>query len=296
MAFTASLLLMALLATEWLVRRYVEPNDNLPKHLRIFQEATQSIAAFGDSHVACGFRPLNGAINLGFPGENIENIAHKVALFGKRVKLSHVIVQADVHMFARYRLGEIQGYDALFESAENPLAEASHWIRALSGYHRPKLIAYWRVWFNRGTFENHLRLERNGWQECPDRWRSLEPAGRARMAAERVALHQPMERFPNVPFAARYAEMLRDLVRAGVQVCMVEFPVSAEYRERLAGKTADRVRSWFAQLAKATGSRFFAFGDYFHGEPSSFADADHLSPAAAALFTKRILDDCLTKH
>lgn len=288
--FSGAVFLAGLAASEWLVRTRVEPNDQLPAHLRLFHSTHEASVGFGDSHMACGFSPPAGMVNLAFPGENIETIAYKAGTYFSRRVPGRVIVQAEAHMFARYRTAATRGYNELFDQAPDEQPGLS--IRALGSYHRPKLFAYWQVLWRKGSFESRSKLVQNGATECNDHWTSVLPEARKTQARERAALHQPADDFARSAFAALYQRLLEGLVSKGARVCLVEFPVSPEYKREMPVESYEAARSWFAAQARRLDLRLLPYAGLYAQTPELFSDMDHLTPQGAARFSQRILDEC----
>jgi hypothetical protein len=193
-------------------------------------------------------------------------------------------------MFARYRTKPARGYNALFDRWQGvPSAFSLH---SLSGYHRPKLFAYWEVWLRKGAFESRLKVYPNGWTDCNDHWSAIDPQTRKTLARERALLHQPMVNFAEHEFAAAYRGLLAELLRKGARVCMVEFPISAEYRDAILGRAYQATRSWFAAQARQLDVRYMRTADIYAQRPEMFSDMDHLNAIGAKEFSQLIVHEC----
>jgi hypothetical protein len=228
--------------------------------------------------------------NLAFPGENIDNLRYKVLVYFKRVAPGRIVVQADAHMFARYRTGNDPGYNAAFDLPAEDRTKYSP--RVLSNYHRPKLFAYWNVLFRKGGFDSRLKLQANGWTECAGKWIDRSLVERGTQARERAALHVPAEDFATGNLASAYRDALAALRRTGARLCLVEFPVSDEYRAAIAGPLYQEARDWFGSTATEFGARYLAHAARYSAQPEYFSDMDHLNPTGAAAFTQQILPEC----
>ncbi|MCP5124402.1 MAG: hypothetical protein H6973_01805 [Gammaproteobacteria bacterium] len=290
LALLTGLCVFALVATEWLIRTHVEPNDHLPTHLRLFQMTTALQAGFGDSHMALGFQPPKDWVNLAFPGESIDTLAYKINVLLARTELTRAIVQADAHMFAKYRAKQMLGYNEQFGRSPQELDTIN--LRTLSGYHRPKLLAYWEVWLRKGTFASRTRFHASGWIEGNDNWIALTTEAQEQKARERAALHIPMSDFAVHPFAADYQSLLSNLRNRGIQTCMVEFPVTSTYLHYVDSPNYQAVRIWFAEQARRLNLRLLAYNALYADQPDYFSDMDHLAPKGAHIFSQRIINDC----
>jgi hypothetical protein len=273
-----------------MVRSQVEPNDLLPLHLRLFHSSQERDAGFGDSHMAFGFYPPPGMVNLAFPGENIDNMQYKARKYFATRPPGRVIVQADAHMFAHYRISPTRAYNESFD--KSPDKQSALMPRVLGLYHRPKLLAYWNVWLRKGTFESRLKLSSNGWTESNEHWAEVDPETRKTLVRERATLHEPAEDFSQSAFAGAYRHLIEDLVARGARVCMVEFPVTAEYRQEIFGGTYQAAREWFAAQARQLGVRYMAHAQGYARRPELFGDMDHLNAQGAREFSRLIDGEC----
>ena len=99
----AGVALLLFSASEALVRTSVLHQDEFIAHAHLFMAARDTDAAFGDSHVARGFYPPKGMVNLAYPSEGIEHMDWKVRSYFADKDPGRVIVQADPHLLAPYR-------------------------------------------------------------------------------------------------------------------------------------------------------------------------------------------------
>ncbi|MDQ6771101.1 MAG: hypothetical protein M3Z54_14060 [Gemmatimonadota bacterium] len=268
----------------------MEPNDYLPAHVRLFHSSHAQTIALGDSHMAYGFVPSRDAVNLAFPGETIEDISHKAFSYLSTRRVTRAVVQADAHMFSAYRANTEADYKALFDRTFDDTRAAT--IRTLSGYHRPKLFAYWRVWLLKGSFDARARFHESGWIESADHWELVDERIRQTIARDRAKLQDPIDDFAQQKAALAYAALLARLVKAGVNTCIVEFPVSDEYYNHEDIPKIAAVRHWFAAEAVRLGIRYNSYHREFRNQPQFFSDSDHLSSAGAAAFSEKVVRDC----
>jgi hypothetical protein len=287
----AAVSLTALLATEWLVRTRVDPNDQVSTHVRLVHSAQEHDAGFGDSHMSCGFYPPPGMVNLAFLSENIESLEYKArAYFVKRTP-GRVMVQADAHMFAaHYHVAPARGYNQAYDRPAEE--QRTLYIRALEAYHRTKLFAYWKVFLRQGFFENRIKVKPNGWAECNDRWATLDRETRQSRARIRAMQHEPTGGFSKSALAVAYGRLLEYLVQRGARVCLVEFPVAGEYLEQIPKERYQAAREWFGAQAQRLGLRYLAHAAVFAESPELFMDMDHLNPEGARDFSERIMREC----
>jgi len=279
-------------ATEWLVRTQVEPQDTFRNHLGLLQSATQNDAAFGDSHVARGFNAAGGFVNLAYPSENIEYMFSKMRAHFDSVTPGRVIVQADPHLFAAYRL------NAPFRPY-GKTAQTAPILYAATARHRPQLVAYWAA-FRRGfgTLESTVHQTKEGallsqgdLSASPPRRRQVD----ARVRIQNHTLGQPQA----VDDAQkRYSEMIAFLSSKGAQICLVSFPVSPDYLAALARAerspaTPGHVTAirFFDETAAQSDARYVDARAHIQ-EIALFRDVDHLNVAGAAVFSNALMGHC----
>ena len=63
---------------------------------------------FADSHGFSGIKERDNLINYSFAGDNLLTIVRKISFFVERNKVKGVIIQADPHQLAMYRLTKNQ--------------------------------------------------------------------------------------------------------------------------------------------------------------------------------------------
>jgi hypothetical protein len=88
-----------------MVRAYVLPQDKFEWIASRLRNSTQPNAAFGDSHVAA-VPDYNSKdfVNLGVGATTIKRMDQRVRYYFSKIKPGEVIIQADPHLFADYRL------------------------------------------------------------------------------------------------------------------------------------------------------------------------------------------------
>ena len=123
-------------ASEWMVRAYVVPQDNFEWIASRLRDSKQPNAAFGDSHVAAvpDFN-ADDFINLGIGATTIRKMADRVRFYFDKTRPGEVIIQADPHLLAEYRL-EARG-DYVPESYSNLR------LRVFDPRHRGFMQKYW---------------------------------------------------------------------------------------------------------------------------------------------------------
>jgi hypothetical protein len=287
-----SLLLLAG-ATEWLVRTQVVPQDTFGKHLRLLQTTTQSNASFGDSHVARGFDASGGFVNLAYPSENIEYMFWKMRKQFDAHPAGRVIVQADPHLFAPYRV------NASFRPYNDNEQFKSPALYSATARHRPQLVAYWSAFLNGfGKLESKVQQTENGallsqgdLSALPLRKRQIE--SRLRVQNHRLEQSQAV-----VAAQVRYLEMISFLIEKGAQICLVSFPVSPDYLTALAEADQQatpsghaKIIQFFEETAAQKGARYVDARAQVT-KIALFRDVDHLNAEGAGVFSGSLIRQC----
>jgi hypothetical protein len=287
-----SLLLLAA-ATEWLVRTQVVPQDTFSKHLRLLQTTTQRDASFGDSHVARGFDASNGFVNLAYPSENIEYMYWKMRTFFDARPPGRVIVQADPHIFAPYRV------NAPFRPYVDSKPFKAPVLYSATARHRPQLIAYWSAFLNGfGQLESKVQQTENGALLSKGDLSAQPLRKRQAEARLRIQTHRHEQSQAVVIAQARYFEMISFLAAKGAQICLVSFPVSPDYIAALADADQQTTPSghanaiqFFEEMAAQTGARYIDARAQITNL-ALFRDVDHLNVEGAGIFSSSLIRQC----
>jgi hypothetical protein len=275
----------SLLITEIWVREHVLKSDPFVSYKYLFINGTAKVAAFGDSHVANGLVSTSALDNLGQPADNLSTITQKIKLRIARGGINQVILQADPHMFSTYRIrtGD-QGRIANLQGEKSPPLAilrpeyrqflSKYWFAAISDYLSPQSV--------------ESEAKKNEPIIAFDQWNKE----RAHMVTlVRVQMHAPVSNFKDSKFANEYVETVTNLKEKNIQVCLVGFPLSSEYRrsESIASSFIS-ARNFFSNLG---GDLQVPYIDYSNAiQDDGFSDPDHLLPNFAENFTKRVMRDC----
>lgn len=130
-------------ASEWLIRTEVLPHDNFEWISTRLRNSTQSNAAFGDSHVAAvPDYNADDFVNLGIGATTIRKMDQRVRYYFGKIKPGEVIIQADPHLFAEYRLQALSNYV--------PESYSESRLRIFDPQHRGFLLSYWSAFLAKG--------------------------------------------------------------------------------------------------------------------------------------------------
>lgn len=267
--------------TEWLIRAEVMPQDTGMAHFQLLTQANAPHAAFGDSHSARGFNATDGFVNLAFPAENIEDMKAKaVSYFAKR-EPGRVILQADPHLFAPYRV-----------YSSRKIHRGPPKLYALSQRHRSRALGYWAAFLREGgnlkstvtMTEYGSLLSEGDLSAIPERKRMLD-------AQLRRAQHSVVESAAVKKAREDYAALLDWLSERGAKLCLVSYPVSQDYADAMSNAGHEAEIDFFAKQASRIGARFVDARAAIVSH-RLFRDIDHLSTLGAMAFSPRLLDAC----
>jgi len=268
-----------IVGSEYIVRTIVAPKSDFDT-LRERLHTTQApYAAFADSHGARGLLDQSGFVNLSMGGDNLATILEKAQFFSKFTTTKGVIIQADPHHFATYRLNREQSAlrDDLFK-------RKTPWLSFLRPVYRQYLLEYWQAFllFSPTVVEPTQAIVR---------LTDLPPAEVAKTASIRAGLQTPIASFKQTEFANLYIRTVQTLQREGIDVCLVSFPISSAYQNAVKKEpTYTTALEFYAGLAKQSRMKYFDLSSALGDE--QFSDPDHLNIEGAAALTKIVLNNC----
>lgn len=270
--------------TEWLIRDQVMPQDTREAHRRLLDGADASNAAFGDSHAARGFNALDGFVNLAYPSESIQDMSAKVAFYFSERAPSRVILQADPHLFAPYRVNS---------GRQNAIAKTPFEI--FSSRHRSRALAYWEAFLRGGgRLESKVAMTDTG-SLLSEGDLSTVPARKRKLEAEiRRVWHHIAESKNVVQARKEYAAMLDWLTARGARICLVSYPVSEDYALSMQTAGHETQIAFFANQAARVGARFVDARETIR-DRHLFRDIDHLNRLGAMEFSPQLLEACFPK-
>ena len=270
-------------ASEWLVRSEVLPQDTRAAHIQLLETADAPHAAFGDSHVARGFDAPEGMVNLAYPSENIEVMIAKTTRYFENLPPGRIILQADPHQFAAYRLNASSGSDA----QNRPMLG----LQIAAPRHRVRLLVYWEAFLrDGGRLETKVDMTENGSLLSSGDLSQTPPRKQAVEARMRLRLHRPAEAGAVAKAKKQFSDLVDQLSGRGADICLVTFPVSKPYRDAENGQH-EALISYFANEA-ARVSATFIDARAMVTNPALFRDVDHLNKAGAQWFTQRLTSRC----
>jgi hypothetical protein len=223
--------------------------------------------AFGDSHLEGSL--LSSAVldNLGQASDNLDTIIGKVTLRAARGGLAGVILPADPQIFSFYRVSAQQ------EDRISVLREDySSSLMLFDPRYRPYLgRTFWSVLENPSILlPNEKDSELSSVHTEPQR-----PQDWMKTVTIRVQLHTPVSNFSQTEEAEAYRELIANLERQGIKVCMVRYPVSEDYLTVSNAIPAfEEARTFFADVADDYDIPLVDLSELLSGE--LYFDPDHI--------------------
>ena len=279
---SCAVVLLALVgSTEWLIRAHVLPQDTLDAHLRLLNMSHGSDAAFGDSHAARGFNATDGFLNLAYPSENIRDMAMKAKSYFAKHYPGRIILQADPHLFAPYRV-----------NARPTISNEVPKLRIRSDRHRSRAFAYWEVFLrNGGQLESKVTMTEFGSLLSSGDLSAVPPRKRHLDAQIRRTWHTIEGSEKTETAQAEYAGLVDWLVERGARLCLVSYPVSEDYASAMTSAGHEEQIAFFENQAARVGARFWDARNAVRNR-ELFRDVDHLNSRGAIEFSPLLLKEC----
>ena len=273
-------------SSEWLISTRVAPHSGEGAYREHLHTSDKAYAVFADSHGANGLRPTKQLENLSQQGDNIITVLEKALFVAQRGRLKGVVLQADPHHFAIYRLNRDQA-----DLRDDLFAPEEPWLTFLRPQYRRYLLNYWKGFI----FEQHFGLRKTAprspadtgikqlTDQAPDQVRAASSA--------RASLHRPVPNIAETKAARLYHQTISKLLALGVKVCLVSFPVSSHYLESSKSDASYlNAMNFFARLGQDYPVTYLDRRSHF--EDQYFSDPDHLNPTGAERMTAQTLQDC----
>ena len=270
------------LGSEMIVRTIAAPKSEFDALRARLHSSEASYGAFADSRGANGLRPRSSFENFSMAGDNLLTIVEKAKFFARSGGVKGIIVQADPHHFASYRLNrdQTQLRDDLFS-----LEYA--WLQFMRPVYRQYLLEYWQALIEHSLSPPPVTRA----PHAITRFSALSRAKMTTSASIRAGQQTPIETFKNTEFARAYQSAIIDLRQAEIRVCLVTFPVSSAYREISQAEPAyTHALQYYKTLAHDSDAAYFDFSSAF--EDSLFSDPDHLNSDGAQALTDTALKNC----
>jgi len=296
-AFLAGLLLLVI-ASELLLRKEILPQDDFTAHKRLFRQADQKDVAFGDSHVARGLVPVEGAVNLAYPSEGIAHFDLKAHAYFSTRDPGTVILPADPHLFSAYRLANRPDPDYLARlTGSSPPSWTE--LLILDPAYRSTLTRLWLSFLaSGGNLTSRIEILPNGAMLSPGDLSKEDPASRTYAARDRVRWHRSGDPQHVEAEKRQFSRLLDFLAGKGANICLVTFPLSPDYRQAIEQTFSAQEKSgwqsnlaFFKEEAERVGGRYLDLHAAV-SDLAEFRDVDHLNAQGALKYSPEIYRQC----
>ena len=268
--------------SELLVRVFVIPKSNYESYKAKLLSNDTSYVAFGDSHGANALISNIYFTNFSFAGDNLSSISKKALFVSKRSDLIGVILPADPHFFANYRLLKAQN-----DLVDDLFSEKKAAFQFLRAPFRQYLLSYWKSLSDLVIKSPTTNSRAQGTNSI--NYQSINQVKKS--ALIRAQLHRPTTEPSETEHGQFYFETINELLRDGLQVCLVAFPVSSFYREIMSQfdgvEETDKI---FYGLAAKQNVKYLNAKKLMPNK--FFSDVDHLNNKGADIANKKILREC----
>lgn len=275
--------LIFIIASEILVRELVVPKSDYENYRNKLRANISPYVAFGDSHGANAMISSEQFTNFSYAGDTLETLAKKTRHYVNNTKPKGIVLPADPHFFSNYRLQKDQS--ALLGDL---LRNDQPVITFLRPPFRQYLLAYWKK-----TITDLIQPS-SSVSKTKTEVQSITKLDPDKVKAEtqiRTQLHKPVKHFSRTRHAKIFVETLRSFEGQNIDVCLVAFPTTTEYRQSMARySSVSQVDQYFASLSSLENVKYF---DMRESSPDKyFSDVDHLNAFGARLATAQILASC----
>ncbi len=258
------------------------------------------VLALGDSHVKWGIdASLPGAFNYALPGEShVQSYYRLRSLLDERGDaIRAVVLSADPHTLARHPDDQFRHYYAGFVDPFELAAVDGGWFERLGEALRGRFAPYVGQRANLVAYLETGRPPEARWLDQVEmqagalaserRITEYSPEGRRAKARQRIRFHFGPAPAVDATRLHYLEQILRLCEERGVRALFVRFPLSVAYLEALGdarafdAAIAERVEA--SPAAELLDARLM-----FAGDPSVFADVDHLNAEGARRLTRRV--------
>ena len=217
-------------ATEWLIRTHVLPppheDDRFTKHLKRFLAGGSGNVILGDSTLL-GVEGVDGFLNISYGAENPQVMEVKLRVYFKDKRPGRVILTADPTIFKQRESQREKAERYLVAGAtRDPEAAGDHNVTSpgpllwmFEKPHRDFIYNYWKLYITRGE----LRPSEPSWSQMDAKERQVA-------ANNRVKIMVPRRGVASTQNGQAYKSILAFLAVRGARVCLLEPPMSPEFR------------------------------------------------------------------
>jgi hypothetical protein len=277
-------------ASEWLLRVRVAPNQNIERHAKFLRTVTRSGAAFGDSHVAMSIVGDAEIANLGFPGDSLQEVIGKAKLYFTRIPPSKVLLQADPQQLAAVRLNK--SFDPIRSMFDQETA-LLNMLKLSVPIYRNNMLGHWQSFLNGAEFKALRTFDPGDGSQTTTTTFADWSEDRVQELVKRILADQiHVESESSHPTLQQYKSLIEWLTARGAHVCLVAYPVSEPFiAVAKSYKSEEASERLYKKLAAETGVKYVNFRRNRYPN-ALFHDPDHLNRKGALLFTPEVRKDC----
>ena len=286
----------AAIATEWLIRSHVDPQEGFSAHATVFHTAKEKgteNAIFGDSVAARGFQASSwDFVNLGLGGESPFRTLIKIKAFFDERDAGQVILVAAPHtLVIDDAIDRGDFYASVFRHGKRPP------LRIMELRNRFFAMRFWRRFLIEGSLLASSRvLTYGGLTETDphaDTAYAAQPSDRRLRAAE-AEVDKYDRRFSSTDHQDKlFTETIRFLRGKGARVCLVTFPYSHSINQAAENSPLYGTISptFFQALAQREGATYVNLMNALDSD-DLFLNETHLNPLGARKITPEVLRRC----
>jgi hypothetical protein len=277
-------------ASEWLLRVRVAPNQNIERHAEFFRSVTRSGAAFGDSHVAMSIVGDAEIANLGFPGDSLQEVIGKAKLYFTRIPPGKVLLQADPQQLAAVRLNK--SFDPIRSMFDQETTLLSM-LKLSVPIYRNNILGHWQSFLNGAEFRALRTFDPVDGSQTTTTTFADWSEDRVRDFVKRILTDQiHVETEASHPTLQQYKNLIQWLTARGAQVCLVAYPVSQPFIAVATGYNSEKSsEALYKKLSAETAVKYVNFRRNRYPN-ALFHDPDHLNKNGALLFTPEVHKAC----
>ena len=212
-------------------------------------------------------------------GDNLIAISEKILYFIENKNFKGIILQADAHQFASYRVFKNQ------TNLSNDFLEKDNFLfNFMRPPYRQFIVSYWGSFFKKFVIKTSEVREKNNIENKINN--DIE-----KVLLQRVEMHKPISNFKKTIYAKKFKNLIKILNNKNVKVCLISFPLNKNYRKLIEkNKIFNEVNKFYSDLAIENNLKYFNFSSSLREK--YFADPDHLNENGSEYFTKLVLKSC----
>ncbi|MEG3618585.1 hypothetical protein V5T82_08980 [Magnetovibrio sp. PR-2] len=273
--------------SEFLVRTVYAPKNSFDDIRAGLYASNAAYGAFADSRGANGLKSSPNFENFSTAGDNLNTILAKAQIFSARPGVTGIVLQADPHHFASYRLERDQS-----AIQQDLIDNEQHLIQFLRPVYRQYILSYWSASLKELFMGSPKHSEAGGHSLSKIvRLTDLSEAVVKQKTSIRAGQQIPIDSFERAKFAPQYKMAVDEFLRQGLKVCLVTFPVSETYRTYSNGEaTYQKAKDFYAGLGRTTSAKYVDLSAIF--SDALFSDPDHLNVEGAEKLTDIVYSSC----